>query len=83
MSKTTVQIQLPTEPSYWGALCDDADVIDILESIERMIMREFGDKFALKFERTPNPRGSGVHSDDEDAATDVWIWIRDNWQCAL
>lgn len=83
--KTHILVQLPTCPEYWGSIATPADVDRILDRIESMIRSEFEKKFDLEFERTQTqtPRGSGVHSENEESAQEVWEWISDNWTAAL
>ena len=84
MNKTEVLIQLPTEPSYWGSTANEVnDLPNILDRMESMIRAEFEARLDLTFERTANPRGSGVHSDDSDAVELISEWISDNWTAAL
>jgi hypothetical protein len=83
MNKTQVLIQLPTEISYWGSTATQADVSRICDNLQSMIRAEFAGYFDLIFERTANPRGSGVHSGDSDAVELISEWISDNWTAAL
>lgn len=83
MRKQTVTIQLPTEASYWGSEAAETDVSRICDNLESMIRAEFEDRLNLCFERTPTPRGGGVHCEHEDSAQDVWNWIANNWTAAL
>lgn len=52
-----------------------------------MISREFEDRFDLRFEKTENPRGSGVSSDDGDQETEeaheVFRFMEEHWTSAL
>lgn len=80
---STVTIQLPTEISYWGSTATAADVERIHDNLEGMITLEFSDRAELVFERVENPRGSGVHSDDNDLAEEIHKWIQDRWTAAL
>lgn len=82
-TKSTVKVQLPTEPSYWGQSATKADVERILSNLETMIRSEFSHHADLEFERTATPQGSGVHSADDFLATDICMWIEDNWTAAL
>ena len=82
--KTHVLIQLPSDPQYWGSTTNEVtDLPNILDRMESMIRTEFEEKFDLAFERTQTPLGSGVHSDDEESAQEVWNWISENWTAAL
>jgi len=83
MIQTQVLIQLPTETSYWGSDATQADVSRILDNLQSMIRAQFAGYFDLTFERTATPRGSGVHSDDNDAVELISEWISDNWTAAL
>jgi hypothetical protein len=83
MIQTQVLIQLPTDPSYWGSTATQADVSRILDNLQSMIRAQFAGYFDLTFERTATPRGSGVHSDDNDAVELISEWISDNWTAAL
>ena len=83
MIQTPVLIQLPTETSYWGSAATQADVSRICDNLQSMIRAQFAGYFDLTFERTANPRGSGVHSDDSDAVELISEWISDNWTAAL
>jgi len=79
----TITIQLPTDPSYWGSTATETDVDRILDSLESMIRSEFEDRYDLIFERTANPQGSGVHSDDGSDGSEIHEWIENNWGAAL
>ncbi len=83
MNKNEVLIQLPSDPSYWGSTATQADVSRILDNLQSMIRAQFAGYFDLTFERTANPRGGGVHSDDSDAVELISEWISDNWTAAL
>ena len=83
MIQTQVLIQLPSDLSYWGSTATQADVSRILDNLQSMIRAQFAGYFDLTFERTANPRGSGVHSDDSDAVELISEWISDNWTAAL
>jgi hypothetical protein len=83
MNKTEVLVQLPTETSYWGSTATESDVSRICDNLESMIRAEFEARLELTFERTANPRGSGVHSDDSDAVELISEWISENWTAAL
>lgn len=83
MNKTEVLIQLPTEPSYWGSTATESDVSRILDNLQSMIRAQFAGYFDITFERTANPRGGGVHSDDSDAVELISEWISENWTAAL
>ena len=83
MIQTQVLIQLPSDPSYWGSTATQADVSRILDNLQSMIRAEFAGYFDLTFERTANPRGGGVHSDDSDAVELISEWISENWTAAL
>jgi len=80
---TTMTIQLPTEPSYWGSPSTPTDVVRILDNLESMIRSEFGDRYDLVFERTQTPQGSGVHPDDGSDGEEIYEWIQNNWGAAL
>jgi hypothetical protein len=79
----TIQIQLPTDPSYWGSTATDSDVERILDRLESMLSQEFSSRADLRFERTETPRGTGVHSEDDELAEEVFRWIEENWTAAL
>ena len=81
--KTEVFIQIPTEVSYWGSTATESDVSRILDNLQSMIRAQFAGYFDLTFERTANPRGGGVHSDDSDAVELISEWISENWTAAL
>ena len=83
MIQTQVLIQLPSDPSYWGSDATQADVSRILDNLQSMIRAQFAGYFDLTFERTANPRGGGVHSDDSDAVELISEWISENWTAAL
>ena len=83
MIQTQVLIQLPSDPSYWGSTATQSDVSRILDNLQSMIRAQFAGYFDLTFERTANPRGSGVHSDDSDAVELISEWIANNWTAAL
>ena len=83
MNKNEVLIQLPTEVSYWGSIATESDVSRICDNLESLIRAEFEARLDLTFERTPTPRGGGVHSAHEDSAQEVWNWIANNWTSAL
>jgi hypothetical protein len=83
MIQTQVLIQLPADPTYWGSTATQADVSRILDNLQSMIRAQFAGYFDLTFERTATPRGSGVHSDDNDAVELISEWISDNWTAAL
>ena len=83
MRKQTVSIQLPTDPQYWGTHVNATDVDQLCGRLESMIRTEFGDCVNLEFDRTPTPRGGGVHCEHEATAQDVWNWIANNWTAAL
>lgn len=79
----TITIQLPTDPSYWGSTATAGDVGRIIDRLESMITREFGERADLRFERAATPRGNGIHSEDDVLAEEVFRWIEENWQAAL
>lgn len=81
--KPSVLIQLPTEPSYWGSETEPSDVDRILDNMETMLRSEFGSRFEICFERTPTPRGSGIHGLTDEDRDDVFDFIADNWLSAL
>ncbi len=85
--KPIVQIQLPTDASYYGASCPEDRVDGIISRLQSMISREFEDRFDLRFEKTENPRGSGVSSDDGDQETEeaheVFRFMEEHWTSAL
>jgi hypothetical protein len=83
MIQTQVLIQLPADPTYWGSDATESDVSRILDNLQSMIRAEFAGYFDLIFERTANPRGSGVHSGDSDAVELISEWISENWTAAL
>ena len=83
MIQTQVLIQLPSDPSYWGSTATESDVSRICDNLQSMIRAQFAGYFDLTFERTANPRGSGVHSDDSDAVELISEWISENWTAAL
>lgn len=81
---TNITVELPTEVSYWGSTATDSDVERILSNLESMIAREFADSpYNIRFERTANPTGSGIHGDCEAACDDVRLFIEENWTAAL
>ena len=79
---STVTIQLPTEPSYWGSIATEADVDRILGNIEIMIRNEFAD-VQIDFQRMREPRGRGIWGDDECLMDSIHQFIQDNWTSAL
>jgi hypothetical protein len=79
----TIQIQLPTDPSYWGSVATQSDVERIHERLESMLSQEFGERADLRFERTSTPHGTGVHSENEGMAEEIHAWIQENWTAAL
>ena len=83
MNKTEVLIQLPIEVAYWGSTATSADVLRLCDNLESMIRSEFGARLDLSFERTKTPSRGGVHSEYDDARSEVWQWIQDNWTAAL
>jgi hypothetical protein len=81
---TNITVQLPTEISYWGSSTSESCVDRILSNLESMISREFSDSpYNIRFERTENPIGSGIHGDCEAACDDVRLFIEENWTAAL
>jgi len=81
---TEITVQLPTEISYWGDEATESDVTRILDNFEAMIKNEFRTAtLEIRFERTPTPRGNGVHGDNEEACQDIFEWMQNNWVMAL
>lgn len=82
-----ITVQLPTEPSYWGSIATEADVIRALDNIESMVRSHFANApFEITFQRTANPAGRGVYGDDAEAAEAVeaiFDFISAYWTNAL
>ena len=79
---STITIQLPTEPSYWGSTATEADVYRIIGNLEMMIRNEFPD-VDIDFQHMQEPRGRGIWGDDECLMDSIHQFIQDNWTCAL
>jgi len=79
---STVTIQLPTEPSYWGSTATSSDVDRILDNLETMIRNEFS-HVQIDFQRMPEPRGRGIWGDDDSLIDSIHQYIQDNWTAAI
>lgn len=79
---STITIQLPTEPSYWGSTATEADVYRIIGNLEMMIRSKFPD-VDIDFQHMQEPRGRGIWGDDECLMESIHQFIQDNWTSAL
>jgi hypothetical protein len=79
---STITIQLPTEPSYWGSTATEADVYRIIGNLEMMIRSQFPD-VDIDFQHMQEPRGRGIFGNDESMMDSIYQFIQDNWTAAL
>lgn len=79
---STITIQLPTEPFYWGSTATEADVYRIIGNLEAMIRNEFPD-IDIDFQHMSEPRGRVIWGDDESLIESIHQFIQDNWTSAI
>ena len=77
----SINVQIPTEPSYYGSDCTQEDADSIAESLSSLIRNQFP---GIATEIHVDGRGSGKTTGPNEAVVErINLWIETNWTTAL
>ena len=86
IEKINVEIELSTNPEYYGDNVSKSDMVWILSNLEDLVRSEFCDRAEIAFTHTSthnSRRSQTIACDDQQLIDDIEQWISDNWTAAV